>query len=457
MATLQEIQSDSAFESTVEGASASTLLVIYFKAAWAAPCTQMTTILSTLASTYPNDSSVLFLSIDAEELPDVSESYDVTSVPYIVLQKDGKTLETIGGSDAAKVRTAVEKHASSKSTGGKAGLPPALEATAPAQPNGATKNLSQYAPDSSDPATAPQFSSDEMSTSKDELNKRLANLVKAAPVMLFMKGTPSAPQCGFSRQLVAILRENGVKYGFFNILADDEVRQGLKEFSDWPTFPQLYTRGELVGGLDIVSSSLSASHNPPVVTFTNTPAGKGGDGGGSRLLQGLLGQIRGHCCMRRFGTDDLISELIHGSERIESFFYNDCQVRHLVQTCFRDLLSTSWRSPYMPFNQRLPLVASNSFRACTTRRLSNMVHVPASNLVSWIIPGRCKMSANALHAWINSFVSPSCAAFAIELMNGGLQKVQSTVSINSGSAALRTLEMGVCFVLPSFITGLSSE
>lgn len=258
MATLQEIQSDSAFESAIKSASPSTLLVLYFQASWAAPCKQMTTILSTLASTYPNDSSVLFLSIDAEEVPDVSESYDVTSVPYIVLQKDGKTLETIGGSDASKVRAAVEKYASSRSTGGKAGLPPALEATAPApaaaQTNGDTKNMSQYAPDASDPATAPQFSSDEMSTSKEELNKRLANLVKAAPVMLFMKGTPSAPQCGFSRQLVAILRENGVKYGFFNILADDEVRQGLKEFSDWPTFPQLYTRGELVGGLDIVSS-----------------------------------------------------------------------------------------------------------------------------------------------------------------------------------------------------------
>lgn len=72
--------------------------------------------------------------------------------------------------------------------------------------------------------------------------------------MLFMKGTPSAPQCGFSRQLVSLLRENGVKYGFFNILADDEIRQGLKDFADWPTFPQLWTSGELVGGLDIVSA-----------------------------------------------------------------------------------------------------------------------------------------------------------------------------------------------------------
>ena len=76
--------------------------------------------------------------------------------------------------------------------------------------------------------------------------------------MLFMKGTPSAPQCGFSRQLVSILRENSVRYGFFNILADDEVRQGLKEFSDWPTFPQLYLDGELVGGLDIVREEMES-------------------------------------------------------------------------------------------------------------------------------------------------------------------------------------------------------
>ncbi|KAH3023486.1 glutaredoxin, partial [Aspergillus fumigatus] len=93
--------------------------------------------------------------------------------------------------------------------------------------------------------------------SKEALFARLAELVKAAPVMLFMKGTPSAPQCGFSRQLVAILREKSVKYGFFNILADEDVRQGLKEFADWPTFPQLWVEGELVGGLDIVKEEIN--------------------------------------------------------------------------------------------------------------------------------------------------------------------------------------------------------
>jgi len=67
-----------------------------------------------------------------------------------------------------------------------------------------------------------------------------------------MKGLPSAPKCGFSRKIVAILEESKVPFDAFNILEDDEVRQGLKKLMDWPTYPQLYIDGELVGGLDIV-------------------------------------------------------------------------------------------------------------------------------------------------------------------------------------------------------------
>ncbi len=222
----------------------------------------MRTILETLASTYPakEPPTITFLSINAEDLPEISESYDVTAVPFLVLVRDNEVLETVSGSDASKVRDAVERQAGKMGDPGKLGIPPALEAT-PRQEeeesepttNGTrpAKDLSSYAPKSSDPPTAPAMSSTALS--KEELHTRLSNLVKAAPVMLFMKGTPSAPQCGFSRQLVSILRENSVKYGFFNILADDEVRQGLKEFADWPTYPQLWASGELVGGLDIVS------------------------------------------------------------------------------------------------------------------------------------------------------------------------------------------------------------
>jgi Grx4 family monothiol glutaredoxin len=276
--TLQEITTDADFTSKLSSLPSTAVAVIYFHAPWAAPCKQMSTILSTLASTYPSTEppSTVFLSLDAEELPDISEKYDVTAVPYIVLERGGQVLETVSGADASKVRDAVERHAGkgegSKSNG-VVGLPPAQTVTKPTQqsePNGGvTKDLSSYAPSSLDAQTAPDYSGPnapnrptdpkDPETTKEELFTRLRGLVKAAPVMLFMKGTPSAPQCGFSRQTVSILREKGVRYGFFNILADDEVRQGLKEFAEWPTFPQLWVDGELVGGLDIVR--ISRLHN----------------------------------------------------------------------------------------------------------------------------------------------------------------------------------------------------
>ena len=84
------------------------------------------------------------------------------------------------------------------------------------------------------------------------LNDRLKELIHRSPIMLFMKGLPSAPKCGFSRTLVQILDDSGVAYDAFDILTDEEVRQGLKTYSDWPTYPQLYVAGELIGGLDIV-------------------------------------------------------------------------------------------------------------------------------------------------------------------------------------------------------------
>jgi monothiol glutaredoxin len=76
--------------------------------------------------------------------------------------------------------------------------------------------------------------------------------IDANPVMLFMKGTPQFPQCGFSAAVVQILDYLGVDYGAENVLADPAMRQGIKDYSDWPTIPQLYVKGEFVGGCDIV-------------------------------------------------------------------------------------------------------------------------------------------------------------------------------------------------------------
>jgi len=238
MSTIKEIQTGDEWRSHVAALPSSTLLIISFHAPWAAPCAQMATVLKTLAAEYPeDDKATSWVSINAEELSDISETYEVTAVPYLVLQRNDQVLETVSGSSAVKVRTAIEKHAkNSKNTNGVS-----ANAADGAATTSTDKPTVEVAETEQDPVKA-----------KEELWKRLGELVSAAPVMLFMKGTPSAPQCGFSRQLVALLRERSIKYGFFNILADDEVRQGLKEFSDWPTFPQLYVDGELVGGLDIV-------------------------------------------------------------------------------------------------------------------------------------------------------------------------------------------------------------
>jgi len=76
--------------------------------------------------------------------------------------------------------------------------------------------------------------------------------ITANDVMLFMKGTPQFPQCGFSSAVVQMLDYLGVEFGSENVLASDDIRQGVKDFSDWPTVPQLYVKGEFVGGCDIV-------------------------------------------------------------------------------------------------------------------------------------------------------------------------------------------------------------
>ena len=86
----------------------------------------------------------------------------------------------------------------------------------------------------------------------DALKTRITETISSNRIMLFMKGNPAMPQCGFSAAVVSILKEVGVPFGSANILADQELREGLKEYSSWPTYPQLYVDGQLVGGCDIV-------------------------------------------------------------------------------------------------------------------------------------------------------------------------------------------------------------
>lgn len=90
-----------------------------------------------------------------------------------------------------------------------------------------------------------------------ETRAAIDEAVKSAPVVLFMKGTPDAPACGFSRATIQLLGQQGVdpsKFAAYNVLEDPELRQGVKEYSEWPTIPQLYVNGEFVGGCDIITN-----------------------------------------------------------------------------------------------------------------------------------------------------------------------------------------------------------
>jgi monothiol glutaredoxin len=90
------------------------------------------------------------------------------------------------------------------------------------------------------------------------VNDRIDELVNGNEVLLFMKGTPYFPQCGFSSRAVSILEHLGVEFGSVDVLQDPEIRAGIKDYSDWPTIPQLYVKGEFVGGSDIMMEMYEA-------------------------------------------------------------------------------------------------------------------------------------------------------------------------------------------------------
>ncbi|MCH2110935.1 MAG: Grx4 family monothiol glutaredoxin [Polyangiaceae bacterium] len=102
---------------------------------------------------------------------------------------------------------------------------------------------------------------------EEDTRNRIIDLTKSNRVVLFMKGNKMFPQCGFSAHVVGLLKEKGAEFDTHNILADQELRQGLKEISNWPTYPQLYVDGKLVGGCDIVND-LNESGELDKILFT---------------------------------------------------------------------------------------------------------------------------------------------------------------------------------------------
>ena len=219
-----DVGTEQEFESVVTSAGATALVVVHFWAEWCEPCKQMDEVFSVLAEDPSKDSSMLKLvrvEAEKEELEDVTEKYEVSMVPHFVFIKGGQVVDKLEGADPQglnqKISDLLVVVQQSKTGGGDS-------------ENGTKSEAEQ----------------------KLELKAKLERLIKADDVVLFMKGSPSEPRCGFSRKAVGMLNEVGAKYGHFDILEDPAVRQGLKEYSNWPTYPQLYVKGELIGGFDIM-------------------------------------------------------------------------------------------------------------------------------------------------------------------------------------------------------------
>ncbi|XP_075976438.1 glutaredoxin 3 [Anticarsia gemmatalis] len=199
------------------------LTVVHFSADWAEQCKQVTEVLKELLKLPELQASgTKVAECDAEKLSEISLQYKIDSVPTVILFKNGTQVDRVDGADAAQISSKVKSHSSVKPASG----------------------------------DAPQ-----------KLEDRLKALINRHKVMVFMKGNRDQPRCGFSKTLIQIINSTGVEYDTFDILTDEEVRQGLKVYSDWPTYPQLYVNGELLGGLDIIKEiqaegELEATLNP---------------------------------------------------------------------------------------------------------------------------------------------------------------------------------------------------
>src|SRR3974390_1344517 len=106
---------------------------------------------------------------------------------------------------------------------------------------------------------------------REETEKRIRDIIASSDIVLFMKGMPAAPQCGFSAAVVRILGELTVPFNSIDVLSDFEVREGIKAFSNWPTIPQLYVKGEFVGGCDIIREMFQAGELQDLLKTKGVP------------------------------------------------------------------------------------------------------------------------------------------------------------------------------------------
>ncbi|XP_014207694.1 glutaredoxin-3 [Copidosoma floridanum] len=184
----------------------SDLAIVHFSAPWARQCTQINNVLEQMIKS-ADFKNVKFANVVAEDFPEISIEWDIRAVPTTLFFKHTEIVARIDGVNPTKVLELINK----------------------------------------------QLLRDQNGSFKSENSEeKIKKLVNQAPCVLFIKGTKISPRCGFSKSMIALVEEHKIKYEIFNVLEDDEVRESLKKFSDWPTFPQFYVNGKFIGGLDIV-------------------------------------------------------------------------------------------------------------------------------------------------------------------------------------------------------------
>ena len=170
--------------------AAADVVACHFWASWCEPCAAMDQLLATFAAQHP---AARFLRVEAESVDELVGRFDVNAVPFFTFHEKGALADTLEGADAEALAEKLNAR-----LGGRLGAAPAAPAASAAE----------------------------------DLHARLKALTTSAPVLLFMKGNKQEPRCGFSRKVVAALAETGADFETFDILEDEEVRQGLKEYSD---------------------------------------------------------------------------------------------------------------------------------------------------------------------------------------------------------------------------------
>jgi len=200
--------------------------LLSFWAEWAEPCKEMNEKVKEIAEKYPD---VLVLSIEAETQAEISDSFGIEAVPSLLFLRGHTLLARISGADYGALTNALTQYGRRS--------PKALSHT------------------DKTPAAPLDVPAEKVET-PEELTARLTRLMNMDKAVLFMKGSPNKPQCGFSRKMVALLGEQDIPFSHFDILTDESVRQGLKVLNNWPTFPQFIVKGEFVGGLDVVKEMI---------------------------------------------------------------------------------------------------------------------------------------------------------------------------------------------------------